>query len=227
MKRGKFIVIEGTDGSGKGTQFKALADRLTNEAIRYSTCDFPQYDNDSSYFVKKYLNGEYGLSGDISPQKASVFYALDRFDASSEINKRLDDGWNVIANRYVASNMGHQGGKIKDKYERKNYFTWVDDFEFNIMGIPRPDLNIVLHMPAERAQELVDKKSQRAYLGTKKRDIHEDDIEHLKNAERVYLEICDLFSDTFTIIECMDGDRLMSIDEISDQIWQKVEPLLH
>ena len=227
MKQGKFIVIEGTDGSGKGTQFKILTDRLTKQGIKYVTCDFPQYGKHSAYFVEQYLNGKYGTPDEIGPYKGSVFYALDRYEASFRITEALEKGWNVVANRYVGSNMGHQGGKIRDDNERKKYFTWLDNFEFGIMGIPRPDLNIVLHMPAEEAQKLVDQKAQREYLGAKKRDIHEDDLNHLQNAEKVYIQICDLFPETFTKVECMNGDQLLSIDEVSDLIWQKVEPLIH
>ena len=227
MSRGKFIVIEGTDGSGKGTQFKELQKRLVDQGVEFETFDFPQYGQPSAYFVEKYLNGEYGTPDDIGPYRGSTYYAMDRYQVSFKMREALDAGKWVIANRYVGSNMGHQGGKIADDQERKKYFTWLDDFEFGIMGIPKPDLNVVLHMPAAEAQKLVDQKSQREYLGTKKRDIHEDDLNHLQNAEKVYVQICELFPETFTKIECMDGNRLMSIDEVSDLIWQNVEPLLH
>lgn len=227
MSKGKFIVIEGTDGSGKGTQFTELIQRLTDKGIQFETFDFPQYGQPSAYFVEKYLNGEYGTPDDIGPYRGSTYYAMDRYQASFKMRKAIEAGKWVIANRYVGSNMGHQGGKIADDEERKKYFTWLDDFEFNIMGIPKPDLNVVLHMPAAQAQKLVDQKSQREYLGDKKRDIHEDDLNHLVNAEKVYVQICELFPATFTKIECMDGDRLMNINEVSDLIWQNVEPLLH
>lgn len=227
MNKGKFIVIEGTDGSGKGTQFKELQKRLADQNIEFETFDFPQYGTPSAYFVEQYLNGEYGTPDDIGPYRGSTYYAMDRYQASFKMREALDTGKWVIANRYVGSNMGHQGGKIADAAERKKYFTWLDDFEFTIMGIPKPDLNVVLHMPAEQAQRLVDQKSQREYLGDKKRDIHEDDLNHLQNAVKVYSEITELFPDTFTKIECVDGDRLLSISEVSDLIWQNVEPLLH
>ena len=97
-----------------------------------------------------------------------MFYALDRFDASEKkLKKWLTDGTAVIANRYVGSNMGHQGGKMSDGKKRKDFFKWLYDLEYGICGIPRPDLNIILHMPAEIAQELVDKKAAREYIGGK------------------------------------------------------------
>lgn len=226
-KQGKFIVIEGTDGSGKGTQFKELIERLEGKNVEFETFDFPQYGQPSAYFVEQYLNGNYGTADDMGPYRGSVLYAMDRYQASFKMREALEEGKWVIANRYVGSNMGHQGGKITDEAERKKYFEWLDEFEFGIMNIPKPDLNIVLHVPAAQAQKLVDNKAQRGYLGSKKRDIHEDDLGHLERAEQVYLHICELFPETFTKVECMDGDRLMSVHEVSEAIWQKVEPLIH
>ena len=221
MPRGKFIVIEGTDGSGKTEQFNRLVLRLP-EGFAFKTLDFPQYDEPSSYFVREYLNGNYGPleDEDIGPRRASLFYALDRFDASEKkLKKWLADGTTVIANRYVGSNMGHQGGKIGDDKKRKDFFHWLYDLEYGICGIPRPDLNVILHMPAEVAQELVDKKAARNYIGGKKRDLHEGNLEHLRHAEKVYLEMAKLFPDNFTVVECAPEGKLLSIDAIHEKVW--------
>jgi len=221
MPRGKFIVIEGTDGSGKTEQFNRLLLRLP-EGFAFKTLDFPQYDEPSSYFVREYLNGNYGALEDeeIGPRLASMFYSLDRFDASEKkLKKWLTDGTTVIANRYVGSNMGHQGGKIGNEKKRKDFFDWLYNLEYTICGIPRPDLNIVLHMPAEIAQELVDKKSERNYIGGKKRDLHEANLEHLRHAENIYLEIAKLFPENFTVVECAPGGKLLSIEEIHEHVW--------
>lgn len=232
MSRGKFIVIEGGDGSGKGTQFEILIKKLRKLELKFTTQDFPQYEKESSYFVRQYLTGEYGQADDIGPYKGSVFYALDRFQASFRIRQALDQGAIVISNRYVASNMAHQGGKIRFKRDRLGYFKWLSNFEYKIMGIPKPDLNIVLHVEAKAAQQLVDSKNKRDYidnssLANKKRDIHEDNLDHLKKAEKVYTEICELFPEEFRRIECMGEDGILSIEEVSDLIWQNVEPLLN
>src|SRR2546423_12717689 len=128
-QKGKFIVLEGTDGSGKTTQFKKLIDRLEKEH-EVTTFDFPQYAKPSSYFVKEYLNGRYGTLAEVGPYRASIFYALDRFDVGREISKWLKEDKIIVSNRYVSSNMGHQGAKIKDIKERKEYFKWIDQFEF-------------------------------------------------------------------------------------------------
>ncbi len=227
--RGKFIVIEGTDGSGKTEQFNRLLMRLP-EGFSVKTIDFPQYEEPSSYFVREYLNGNYGALEDeeIGPRRASLFYALDRFDASEKkIKKWLDDGVTVIANRYVGSNMGHQGGKIGDGKQRKDFFGWLDELEYGTFGVPRPDLNIILHVPAEIAQELVDRKAARGYIGGKKRDLHEGNIEHLRHAEKVYLEIAELFPENFTVIECAPEGKLLSIEEIHEKVWDVAKRTLN
>ncbi len=221
-----FIVIEGTDGSGKTEQFKKLIARLKSNGFKVATFDFPQYEKPSSYFVKEYLNGKYGSWKKVGPHKASIFYALDRFGAGKEIKKELKTGKIVISNRYVASNMGHQGSKIKSKKQRIKLYKWLYELEFEILGIPRPMLNIVLHVPAKTAQKLVDKKGKREYLKGARRDIHEDDIGHLKQAEQAYLEIVKLFPGDFRLVECVENKRLLSIEEIHEKVWKVVKQAL-
>jgi dTMP kinase len=150
VKRGIFIAIEGTDGSGKGTQFKKLVERLTSKGHDVATFDFPQYDEPSSYFVKQYLNGEYGTTEEVGPYTGSLFYALDRYEASTKIRKALDEGKVVITNRFTGSNMAHQGTKFHSAEERRGYFIWLDNLEFQMLKIPRPDYNFVLRVPATR-----------------------------------------------------------------------------
>lgn len=221
-----FIVLEGADGSGKTEQFRKLAARLVADSYEIATFDFPQYDKPSSYFVKEYLNGKYGGWKDVSPYRASLFYAMDRFDVGRQLKNVIAEGRVVISNRYVGSNLGHQGSKITNDAERKKFFEWDYDLEYNILGIPRPDLNIFLHMPAVVAQALVDQKGAREYVGGVKCDIHEADINHLKNAERAYLEIVKLFPKDFRLVECVEGGRLLSIEEIHDKVYGLVGPLL-
>ena len=124
---GLFLVIEGTDGSGKGTQFKILADRLKSEGHDVVTFDFPQYDHDSSYFVKQYLNGNYGTADEVGPYTGSLFYALDRYQAAPAIRQALADGKIVLANRFTGSNMAHQGTKFTNDEERRGNFIWLDN----------------------------------------------------------------------------------------------------
>jgi dTMP kinase len=221
-----FIVLEGTDGSGKTEQFKKLVKRLKTEGYKTATFDFPQYGKPSAFFVEQYLNGQYGGWEEVGPYKASVFYALDRFDVGFEISKALKEKKICVSNRYVSSNMGHQGAKIDDEKELISFLKWVARFEYEIMGIPRPDISIILHMPAEIAQKLVDKKGSREYLGGKKRDIHEEDLKHLKQAERTYLRIAELFPSNFIVVECFENGSILSIDEIHEKIYDIIRVLM-
>lgn len=219
-------MIEGTDGSGKGTQTNILVDRLKKENIKVEQISFPQYGEPSAFLVEEYLNGKYGTADQVGPYKASVLYATDRFAASPKIKKWLAKGKVVIANRYVASNMGHQGGKIKDRKKRQEYFDWNYNLEYNILQIPRPDINLILHVTPEISQELVDKKDDREYLKGKKRDIHEDDINHLINAEQAYLEIAQTYPE-FSVIECVKNEKILTIEEIHAIIWKEIKKHLN
>lgn len=224
-KIGKFFVIEGTDGSGKSEQFKLLKERIEKEGYGVHTFDFPQYEKESSFFVRQYLNGAYGGWRDVGPYKASVFYALDRFDISPKICEARDSGKIVLSNRYVASNLGHQGAKL-DGLEREKFFRWNNDFEFLTLGIPRPDLNIILHVSADIAFKLIEGKPMRRYIYDKKRDMHEEDIEHLRAAEKTYLDIARTWPDEYTIVECTENDRLLSIAEIHERVWNVAKKFL-
>lgn len=221
--KGKFIVLEGTDGSGKTEQFNLLIKRLKKQGHLIKTVDFPQYGKPSAYFVEKYLRGQYGSWSEVGPYQASIFYALDRYEIAIKIKQWLKQGKIVLANRYVASNLGHQGVKIKSKSARKDFFKWINNLEYKILAIPKPDINLFLHMPAEIAYQLIDKKGAREYLGSKKRDIHEQDILHLKAAEKIYSEVAELFPRYFRTIECAPGNKLLSINEIAEKIWKIID----
>lgn len=219
-KKGFFIVLEGTDGSGKATQFRYLLRNLKKAKIRYKKVDFPQYGKSSAYFVKKYLLGKYGKLKEVGPYKASLFYALDRFDISQKIRNWLNKGFFVVANRYVLSNLAYQGAKIKNNKSRKNFFEWLINLEYNLLKIPKPDLNILLYIPAEVAYKLIVKKDKRKYLKGKKRDIHERNIDYLKSTEKVYLQLARLFRKRILLINCLDkNNKLLSKKEIAEKIW--------
>lgn len=222
---GTFIVIEGTDGSGKGTQFRLLADRLTEAGYEVATFDFPQYDKSSSYFVREYLNGKYGTADEVGPYTGSLFYALDRFEAANDIRKALSEGKIVLANRFVGSNMAHQGTKFQHAEERRGYFIWLDNLEFEMLRVPRPDISFVLRVPAEIAQELVDQKETRNYTD-KKRDIHEVDLSHMQRAVAVYDDMCELFPQDFVRVDCVRNNSLLPIEAVQELLWQKISPLL-
>lgn len=225
-KKGKFIVIDGTDGSGKATQMELLVKNLKKAGHQVKIFDFPQYGKKSASFVEKYLNGGYGSAQEVGPYRASIFFACDRYDASFKIKKYLKEGKVIISNRYVTANMGHQGGKIKDLRERKNYFKWLYDLEYRIFRIPKPDLNIILHVDAAVAQKLVDNKKKRNYIkGKKKRDLHENDLKHLQNAEKVYLEIARTFPN-FSLIKCTENNNIMTQEKISKLVLKEVKKII-
>jgi thymidylate kinase/thymidylate synthase ThyX len=222
---GTFIVIEGTDGSGKGTQSELLTEKLKLLGYDVVKFDFPQYEEPSSHFVKEYLNGRFGTGDEIGPYAASLFFALDRYQASFKIREALAAGKVVIANRFTGSNMAHQGTKFKNAEERRGFFIWLDNLEAQILGIPRPDYNIVLRVPAEIAQQLVDKKEARTYTSLK-RDILEADLDHMKKSVEIYDDLTSLFPKDFSRIDCVRGGKLMSIQAVHDMLWKTIQPLL-
>ena len=227
MTKGKFIVIDGTDGSGKGTQAKKLVDRLQAEGKNVKLFDFPRYGKPSAVFVEKYLRGEYGGINDVGPYRASLFYALDRFDASFEIRRELATGTIIISNRYVSANKGHQMAQIQEPEKRKTFLEWLNELEYGILGIPKPDLTVLLHVPAEIGYELVAKKDERGYLDGKKRDILEADVDHLRAAEAAYLELPRVDTqENWTVLECAERGQLLTIDEIHSRLWNLLNPLL-
>jgi len=219
IQPGKFIVIEGTDGTGKTTQVKLLGETLSNYNYDGVIFDFPQYTNVSSALLDNYLKGAYGK---LDPEAASILYAVDRFDASFSVREHLSEGRVVLANRYVSSNAGHQGAKIFDAQDRIKFFKWLDHLEYTTFNIPRPDLTIILHLPVEMSIELI-KKGHEA-KGTRP-DLHDQDIEHLERAEQVYLEIAELFPST-KLVECSEDGRLLSPQEIHSKVWELVRRIV-
>ncbi len=224
--RGLLIAIEGIDGSGKGTQTALLLERLLREGIAATSMAFPQYGKKSAGLIEEYLNGHYGLSDDVSPRAASLFYALDRFDASHEIRRTLEAGTTVIVDRYVASNLGHQGGKYSDDDERRAYMEWILDIEHRVLGIPIPDTTVFLHVPAEIGKSMVLQKKPRAYIESgEAADILEKDANHLTNAEKAFLWLADAYPGRYQTISCYNGE-IRSKEEIHELVWQEVAALL-
>ena len=221
---GKLIVIDGTDGSGKATQLDLLKNRLEQEGYEVMVADFPQYNQKSAGLVEEYLSGKYGQADDITPYQASIFYAADRYDASFQIREWLKDGKIVLANRYVSANMGHQGGKIKNPLERKAFFNWLYELEYKLFNIPRPNLSLILHVEAEISQRLAKERARSDWSGSAK-DIHENNLEHLKNAEKVYSEIADTYPE-FRLVNCTRDGQIMTRDEISLLVWTIARPII-
>ena len=214
---GKFIVIDGTDGSGKTTQLQLLASKLSSEGYDVELADFPQYNTKSAGMVEEYLSGKYGGADEVNPYASSLFYAVDRFDASFQIRKWLMAGKIVISNRYISSNFAHQGGKIENPLERKMFLNWLSEIEYKIFNIPKPDLYLILHVEAEISQKLAQDRKREDWQG-KTKDIHEDNLNHLKKAEKIYLEIANEMPD-FRLIKCTRNGEIMPREDIHYLIW--------
>lgn len=220
-----FLGIEGGDGSGKATQAEILAKQQKAIGKHIFSVSFPRYGNFSAELSEKYLRGEYGAANDVHPELASLTYALDRYAASQEIREHLDEGSIVIADRFVASNLAHQGSKIDNEAERQAFYERLMSIEFGILGIPKPDKSIVLLVPSSVAQQNVDKKSTRSYT-TAKRDVHEADAGHLDKAKRGYEELCKLFPEEFTAIDAVEKDGKMRSPFSVNKEIQKVSGLI-
>jgi dTMP kinase len=221
MSKGRLIVIDGTDGSGKATQTKLLIKRLQKEGYKVRTEDFPQYSKKSAGPVEEYLNGIYGTSDELGAYIPSVFFAVDRYAASKRIRDYLKKGYVIVSNRYVTANMAHQGGKIKDLQAREKYLNWVTEFEYKFFNIPKPDLQIILHIPPEVSVKLIKLRGKQYYIGKKKKDIHESDLKHLRSAEKVYLQIAKKFK--YKVIEGFVDGRLLTPEEVNNKIY----PIVH
>ena len=222
-RTGKLIVIDGTDGSGKATQTKRLLKRVGDAGREVRTIAFPQYEG--SFFgqlVRRYLDGEFGSADDVNPHVASVLFAMDRWHAKEQICEWLAQGCVVVLDRYVSANAGHQGAKIDDPEERAAFLEWVDELEFSVLGLPKPDIVVFLHMPRQAAQELL---ADRAHAEGSKLDIHEADPEHLRRAEEAYVQMA-ARKDDWRRIECVENDQVLPPDVIEERIWREVQALL-
>ena len=219
---GKLFVIDGTDGSGKQTQFEKLKERLDKDGIDYRTVSFPNYDSPSSSLVKMYLSGDFGTDAqEISPYIASTFYAADRYATfQTGYKKYYEDGGIILADRYTTANMVHQAGKIKDKEERDKFLKWLWDFEFKLYGLPIPTEVFFLNMPTEKALELM-KDRKNKFDENAKKDIHESNEKHMKDA---YEAACDVAKEyNWFEIKCMKDNKLRTIDDIHEEIYEEVK----
>lgn len=215
---GKLIVIEGGDGSGKSTQFALLKERLTKEKIKFWSTKFPRHHHPSAYFVEKMLHGDYGSLEEQNPYRTSLFYMLDRYDAAAEIRAHLEQGDLVILDRYTSANVGHQASKIMDPIERKRFISWLWEMEYGICELPKPDKIFYLHMPHMLAFDLLQKRTDT------KHDIHETNLDYLKNVEDAFLDAAALFPE-WEKISCTTSGCLRSIEEIHEVLFTKISLL--
>ena len=225
MEKGKLIVIEGTDCSGKETQSNLLKEKLEQDGIKVSKNAFPRYDTPTGYIIgadilgKSYLGNCIFKEGttNIPSKVASLYYAADRLYNIEEINEKLDNGINVILDRYVESNMGHQAAKLNTVKEKIELMEWLEKLEFDLLGLPRPDMVIFLYMPYQYAVELRNRREE-------KPDGAEQDVEHLKKAEETYLIMAEKYN--YNIINCIENNRIRTVEEINDEVYNIVNSKL-
>ena len=221
---GKFIVIEGTDCSGKETQSKLLVEKLNNMGYKAIRLTFPKYDSPTGrivggpYLGKKEISECWFPEGavNLDPKVASLYYAADRKYNENEIKKYLDDDYFVICDRYVSSNMAHQGSKIRDDEDRFHMYEWIDKLEFWLLNLPKPDKTIFLHVPYTYAAKL---KKNRTSL-----DEHELSEEHLKNSEIAYVELSEMYN--WKNINCINDDNIRTIEDINKEIIECLKEYL-
>lgn len=220
--QGKLIVFEGTDGSGKATQARMMAERLEREGVTFQVIDFPRYGNPFAEPARLYLQGVLGdKPGDVNAYAASVLYAVDRYASYKEDwGKAYEEGKLILANRYTTSNAVHQASKLPDE-ERGAYLDWLFELEYGKLGLPKPDLVIYLDLPNELSERMM--RQREASTGTNA-DIHERDDAYLRrcreNARKV-VEHCN-----WQRIDCSRDGEIRSIEEIHEEAWQHVCRLL-
>lgn len=218
-KKGKIIVIEGTDCSGKATQSKLLEERLNKEGKKCITVSFPCYDTPTGKIVGGAYLGKpeicqsfFDDAVKLDPKIACLYYAADRKYNIGKVLEYVDKGYYVILDRYVTSNLAHQGCKIDDKDERFYMYEWIDKLEYWLLGLPKPDKTIFLHVPYDFSKEL--EKNRKSL------DEHEKNPEHLKKAENAYIELSELYN--WDKIECIKNNKLRSIEDINDEVYKLI-----
>ena len=225
VKRGKLIVIDGIDGSGKATQAALLEKRLKKEGVKVKKIDFPRYEeNFFGELIGDYLTGAFGDFIRVDPRIASVLYAADRFESNEKIRDWLSAGCVVLADRYVSANQIHQGGKISSPSERKKFLKWLDVMEYDVFKIPRPDLVIYLDVPYEVSREWLKKKVARRskkYLKGR-RDVAEDNLIHLRDSRATALSL-ERASRNWWKISCCTGMTCMLPEKVHEHVFKIVK----
>lgn len=220
---GKLFAIDGTDGSGKQTQFTKLCERLTKEGIDYKTISFPNYESESSSLVKMYLSGKFGENAnDVNAYIASTFYAADRYATfkTEGLFDYYNNGGIILADRYTTGNMVHQAGKILDPIERKKFLDWLWDFEFNLYGLPIPTKVFFLNMPTDYAIKLI-KDRENKFTHQAQKDIHERDKNHLLNSYNAACSLVETYD--WHEVKCVKNDEIRTIDDIHEEIYNEVK----
>lgn len=219
---GKLIVIEGTDGSGKSTQFKALTQRLRREGQEFKTLVFPQYSEPSSALIRMYLGGEFGTKpSDVNAYAASAFYAVDRYASyKKDWGTWFEEGGLIVSDRYTTSNAVHQASK-EPKEKQGEFLKWLYEFEYDKLGLPRPDLTIYLDVPTAFTEQLMRRREAETNTHA---DIHEQDMAYLATCRETGRTAAKFYG--WHIIECVRDGKMRSVEDIHEEIYRLVKNCL-
>lgn len=219
---GKLIVIEGTDGSGKSTQFRLLTDRLESEQVKFQKLVFPQYSEPSSALIRMYLGGEFGKSpSDVNAYAASAFYSVDRYASYRKVwGKWYEEGGLVVSDRYTTSNAVHQTSKEPED-KREDFLNWLYDFEYDKLGLPRPDLVIYLDVPTDFTEKMLRHRETETHTQA---DIHEQDMQYLATCRRMGRAAAEHYG--WTVIRCVRDGAMRSMEDIHEEIYRHVAACL-
>ena len=215
---GKLIVIEGTDGSGKSTQFRQLMEHLQKDSIDFKCLQFPRYQEESSALIRMYLGGQFGTKPtDVNAFAASAFYAVDRYASyKQDWGNYYEEGGLILSDRYTTSNAVHQASKLQGK-ERADYLDWLYEFEYDKLALPRPDLVIYLDVPTDFTEKMLRGREQATNT---KADIHEQDMQYLATCRETGRAAAVHYG--WTVIHCVKDGQMRSIEDIHQEIYQAV-----
>ena len=219
---GKLIVIEGTDGSGKSTQFKLLTSRLEVEHKDFQKLVFPQYAEESSALIRMYLGGQFGTKPtDVNAYAASSFYAVDRYASYKKVwGEYYENGGLIVSDRYTTSNAVHQASKESPE-NQPAFLHWLYDFEYDKLGLPRPDLILYLDVPTDFTEAMM--RRREADTNTHA-DIHEQDMEYLATCRRTGKAAAQYYG--WTVIQCVKDGKMRTIEDIHEEIYRHVAACL-
>ena len=219
---GKLIVIEGTDGSGKSTQFKLMAERLEKENKPFRRLVFPRYSEESSALIRMYLGGAFGTNpSDVNAYAASAFFAVDRYASyKQDWGQWYEDGGLIFSDRYTTSNAVHQASKEPEE-NRAEFLRWLYEFEYDKMGLPRPDLVIYLDVPTSFTEKMM--RSREAATNTSA-DIHEQDLNYLATCRKIGRTAAEYYG--WSVINCVKDEQMRSIEDIHEEIYQLISKCL-
>lgn len=216
---GKLIVIEGTDGSGKSTQFHRLSEHLERDGIAFKHLVFPRYSEESSALIRMYLGGQFGKKPtDVNAYAASAFYAVDRFASyKMDWGAWYESGGLVLSDRYTTSNAVHQASKETGS-DRAKYLQWLYDFEYDKLQLPRPDLTIYLDVPTDYTEKMMRQREQNTNTSA---DIHEQDMQYLATCRECGRSAAEFYG--WTVISCVKDGVMRSIEDIHEEIYTAVK----